>query len=111
MEVKTNGFVKVSHSGILSRPEMDKNTDVIVVGAGVAGAALAYTLGKVCIFPFLFLSWCLIIQFVFLIPNMCFSCLASLSLSFQISLGECVLVEKYFLLAEKTKGFYLFIFL
>lgn len=29
------------------RPEVDGSTDIIIVGAGVAGAALAYTLGKV----------------------------------------------------------------
>ncbi|XP_060676147.1 squalene monooxygenase SE1-like [Ziziphus jujuba] len=46
MEVKTNGFVKISQNGILSRPEIEEKTDVIIVGAGVAGAALAYTLGK-----------------------------------------------------------------
>ncbi|XP_022855568.1 squalene monooxygenase-like [Olea europaea var. sylvestris] len=28
------------------RPEVDGSTDIIIVGAGVAGAALAYTLGK-----------------------------------------------------------------
>lgn len=35
------------------RPEEDSDPDVIIVGAGVAGAALAYTLGKV---SFMFLS-------------------------------------------------------
>lgn len=31
----------------------DESTDIIIVGAGVAGAALAYTLGKVYIYYFL----------------------------------------------------------
>ena len=49
MEVKTKGgFVKISRNGDVFGPEMaETGTDVVIVGAGVAGAALAYTLGKV----------------------------------------------------------------
>ncbi|KAB2594819.1 squalene monooxygenase-like [Pyrus ussuriensis x Pyrus communis] len=36
----------VSENGVCLAPEIEKSTDVVIVGAGVAGAALAYTLGK-----------------------------------------------------------------
>ncbi|KAI4299214.1 hypothetical protein L6164_032694 [Bauhinia variegata] len=45
IHVKSNGFSKISEDG-LSPPEVPGSTDIIIVGAGVAGAALAYTLGK-----------------------------------------------------------------
>ncbi|KAL5561105.1 hypothetical protein UlMin_030852 [Ulmus minor] len=45
MEVTSNGFVKVS-SNNLCEEYTEENTDVVIVGAGVAGAALAYTLAK-----------------------------------------------------------------
>ncbi|XP_054789370.1 squalene monooxygenase SE1-like [Prosopis cineraria] len=41
VHVKTNGFAESSKD-----PEVEDDTDVIIVGAGVAGSALAYTLGK-----------------------------------------------------------------
>ncbi|XP_054778288.1 squalene monooxygenase SE2-like [Prosopis cineraria] len=41
VHVKTNGFAVSSKD-----PEVEDDTDVIIVGAGVAGSALAYTLGK-----------------------------------------------------------------
>lgn len=44
--VKSNEFAKASENGICSH-EAEGSTDIIIVGAGVAGAALAYTLGKV----------------------------------------------------------------
>ncbi|XP_071701238.1 squalene monooxygenase SE1-like [Rutidosis leptorrhynchoides] len=37
---------KQSNELVRSRPQIDGTTDVIIVGAGVAGAALAYSLGK-----------------------------------------------------------------
>lgn len=41
----TNGFAKMSPIGV--RPSnTGRRTDIVIVGAGVAGAALAYTLGK-----------------------------------------------------------------
>ena len=46
----TNGFSKVPSNGPVPEPEMSVDTDVVIVGAGVAGAALAYTLGKVIIY-------------------------------------------------------------
>ncbi|KAL6954634.1 Squalene epoxidase 1 [Sarracenia purpurea var. burkii] len=45
MAIQTQETVKTSANGFY-RPESTGNTDVIVVGAGVAGSALAYTLGK-----------------------------------------------------------------
>lgn len=45
MEITRNGCVKTSGNGTC-RPETAGSTDVVIVGAGVAGAALAYTLGK-----------------------------------------------------------------
>lgn len=44
MEITVNESVSGSES---RRPEVEESTDVIIVGAGVAGAALAYTLAKV----------------------------------------------------------------
>ncbi|EXC04280.1 Squalene monooxygenase [Morus notabilis] len=41
-----NGFVKMSYSNGIFRSDIEKRTDIVIVGAGVAGAALAYTLGK-----------------------------------------------------------------
>lgn len=41
-----NGFVKMSYSNRIFRSDTEKRTDIVIVGAGVAGAALAYTLGK-----------------------------------------------------------------
>ena len=46
MEITRNGCVKTSGNGTC-QPETAGSTDVVIVGAGVAGAALAYTLGKV----------------------------------------------------------------
>jgi len=43
MDVKSNGYAKTSSEN----GEIVGETDIIIVGAGVAGAALAYTLGKV----------------------------------------------------------------
>lgn len=45
----TNGFAKMSPIGVCPS-NTGKRTDIVIVGAGVAGAALAYTLGKV-LFP------------------------------------------------------------
>lgn len=45
MEITRNGCVKTLENSTC-QPEIAGNTDVIIVGAGVAGAALAYTLGK-----------------------------------------------------------------
>lgn len=42
-----NDIVKRSSNDGDSSPENDSRTDIIIVGAGVAGAALAHTLGKV----------------------------------------------------------------
>ncbi|KAI4296496.1 hypothetical protein L6164_036449 [Bauhinia variegata] len=42
---RSNGFSKISENE-LCPPEVAGSTDIIIVGAGVAGAALAYTLGK-----------------------------------------------------------------
>lgn len=71
MEEKTNGFLKVSQNGISLRPETsgNNNNDVIIVGAGVAGAALAYTLGKVSIFLYFYYDFggCKVnVEFIFL---------------------------------------------
>lgn len=63
MEITRNGFVKMLDNGTRqSASEITRSTDVVIVGAGVAGAALAYTLGKViryfyflCILAFSFL--------------------------------------------------------
>lgn len=52
MDMTRNGSVKTLENG-LCRSEIAGSTDVIIVGAGVAGAALAYTLGKVMLY-FLF---------------------------------------------------------
>ncbi|GMN52446.1 hypothetical protein TIFTF001_021604 [Ficus carica] len=41
----TNGFAKMSPIGVCPS-NTGKRTDIVIVGAGVAGAALAYTLGK-----------------------------------------------------------------
>ncbi|KAF3970269.1 hypothetical protein ACB098_07G079700 [Castanea mollissima] len=47
MEITRNGFVKMLDNGTCqSASEITRSTDVVIVGAGVAGAALAYTLGK-----------------------------------------------------------------
>ncbi|KAM1018372.1 hypothetical protein FF1_039866 [Malus domestica] len=45
-EKKKDGVANVSATGVFLAPETEKSTDVVIVGAGVAGAALAYTLGK-----------------------------------------------------------------
>lgn len=45
--VRANGCVKVSQQNCVHRPATESSRDIVVVGAGVAGAALAYTLGKV----------------------------------------------------------------
>ena len=39
---------KQANELVWTRPQNDGAPDVIIVGAGVAGAALAYSLGKVC---------------------------------------------------------------
>lgn len=46
IHVKSNGCAKTSENGICPQ-EASGGTDIIIVGAGVAGSALAYTLGKV----------------------------------------------------------------
>ena len=51
IHVKSNGCAKTSEIGLCPQ-EAAGSTDVIIVGAGVAGAALAYTLGKVYGFSF-----------------------------------------------------------
>lgn len=48
-DVNGNGFVRTQPANGGCLPEIEKSTDVVIVGAGVAGAALAYTLGKVII--------------------------------------------------------------
>ncbi|ONH92128.1 hypothetical protein PRUPE_8G156800 [Prunus persica] len=45
-DVNGNGFVRTQPANGGCLPEIEKSTDVVIVGAGVAGAALAYTLGK-----------------------------------------------------------------
>ncbi|KAM1778512.1 hypothetical protein ACFX12_039996 [Malus domestica] len=45
-EKKKDDVANVSATGVFLAPETEKSTDVVIVGAGVAGAALAYTLGK-----------------------------------------------------------------
>ncbi|XP_061336398.1 squalene monooxygenase SE1-like [Gastrolobium bilobum] len=45
IHLKSKGCAKKSEDGIFSQ-KTTGNTDIIIVGAGVAGAALAYTLGK-----------------------------------------------------------------
>jgi hypothetical protein len=49
MEMTRNGSVKKLENG-LCRSGIAGSTDVIIVGAGVAGAALAYSLGKVVLY-------------------------------------------------------------
>lgn len=44
---KKNRGIVVAQNGTVSTTEDDSGIDVIIVGAGVAGAALAHTLGKV----------------------------------------------------------------
>lgn len=47
MEITRNGFVSILNNGICQTEiARTRSTDVVIVGAGVAGAALAYTLGK-----------------------------------------------------------------
>lgn len=46
-DVKSNGYARISSENGICSQEIEGETDIIVVGAGVAGAALAYTLGKV----------------------------------------------------------------
>ena len=45
MQVESNGFAKASENGTCSR-EAEGSTEIIIIGAGVVGAALAYTRGK-----------------------------------------------------------------
>ncbi|XP_057416902.1 squalene monooxygenase SE1-like [Lotus japonicus] len=45
LHLKSNGSAKTSENGICPQ-NGEGSTDIIIVGAGVAGAALAYTLGK-----------------------------------------------------------------
>ncbi|CAN6703396.1 unnamed protein product [Malus baccata var. baccata] len=45
-EKKKDDVANVSATGVFLAPEIEKSTDIVIVGAGVAGAALAYTLGK-----------------------------------------------------------------
>lgn len=49
-----NGFVKTSENSTRGPEMAGSTTDVIIVGAGVAGAALAYTLGKVILNLFIY---------------------------------------------------------
>lgn len=53
-EIRTN-IVQSSINTGDSSPETNSGIDVIIVGAGVAGAALAHTLGKVLFLSFFFL--------------------------------------------------------
>ncbi|XP_022149174.1 squalene monooxygenase-like [Momordica charantia] len=46
VEIITNGCGKTSPENCVCRPAVGGNRDIVIVGAGVAGAALAYTLGK-----------------------------------------------------------------
>ncbi|CAI8618027.1 unnamed protein product [Vicia faba] len=46
IDVKSSGYAKTSSENGICSQEVEGETDIIVVGAGVAGAALAYTLGK-----------------------------------------------------------------
>lgn len=43
--------LKQTNNVVQTRQLDDESTDVIIVGAGVAGASLAYSLGKVYFFP------------------------------------------------------------
>ncbi|GAU45323.1 hypothetical protein TSUD_84390 [Trifolium subterraneum] len=46
-DVKSNnGYAKLSSENGICLQEVEGETDIVIVGAGVAGAALAYTLGK-----------------------------------------------------------------
>ncbi|TQD68798.1 hypothetical protein C1H46_045669 [Malus baccata] len=45
--VKGNGYVRMPSQNGNCLPEIASGMDVVIVGAGVAGAALTYTLGKV----------------------------------------------------------------
>ncbi|KAL5804759.1 hypothetical protein ACOSQ3_031559 [Xanthoceras sorbifolium] len=46
MEIQTLNFVKENSGNEKCYSEIDGSNDIIIVGAGVAGSALAYTLGK-----------------------------------------------------------------
>jgi len=47
IHVESNKCEKKSSENGISSHEAAESSDIIIVGAGVAGAALAYTLGKV----------------------------------------------------------------
>jgi squalene monooxygenase len=47
---ESNEYAKTSSENGICSQEVEGETDIIIVGAGVAGAALAYTLGKVYMF-------------------------------------------------------------
>ena len=68
MEITRTGFVSVLDNRIC-QSEITRSTDVVIVGAGVAGAALAYTLGKVILYfslqPSLFFFFFLFFFFIF----------------------------------------------
>ena len=61
IHAESNGCSKTSENGISPQEVSGGSTDIIIVGAGVAGAALAFTLGKVqdfsSIFVVVFLSY------------------------------------------------------
>lgn len=46
-----------SSETVVCRSENSISTDVVIVGAGVAGSALAYALGKVNLFFSLYFKW------------------------------------------------------
>ena len=52
MGIKENECLEGSRIEMLCGSERTTNTDIIIVGAGVAGSALAFTLGKVKVSSF-----------------------------------------------------------
>ena len=71
-------FVWNSHDGEV-RPDQRPDTDVIIVGAGVAGAALAFTIGKVIENAFKFslffnFAWFIVLFLFMWLNSVCFPC-------------------------------------
>lgn len=62
VQIKRNECVKTAHDGEC-QPEIVGNPDIIIVGAGVAGSALAYTLGKVIFLSQLIFDSCKLVAF------------------------------------------------
>lgn len=54
--VRSNWVAKISENGKCQTEDDAGSAEIIIVGAGVAGAALAYTLGKVKMLLALFLG-------------------------------------------------------